>query len=110
MRQQLLVDGEPVDTLVEIFPYFETHREANERITILRLHDLVPKLAHPVGDRVYPFQVLVPANESGLEHDSKVQAEQVRSVSIERVRSTPGSVPDPLMLEVDEALRLHLSL
>ena len=59
---------------------------------------------------VYPFQVLVPANESGLAHDSKVQAEQVRSVSVERVRSTLGSVPAPLMLEVDEALRLHLSL
>jgi mRNA interferase MazF len=61
-------------------------------------------------DRVYPFQVLVPAQESGLEHDSKVQAEQVRSVLVERVRRILGSVPAPLMLDVDEALRLHLSL
>ena len=61
-------------------------------------------------DRVYPFQVLVPAHESGLEHDSKVQAEQVRSVSVERVRRILGSVPAPLMLHVDRALRLHLSL
>jgi len=60
--------------------------------------------------RVYPFQVLVPADDSGLEWDSKVQAEQVRSVSIERVRRALGSVPAPLMLRVDEALRLHLSL
>lgn len=60
--------------------------------------------------RVYPFQVLVPAAQSGLEHDSKVQAEQVRSVSIERVGRALGSVPAPLMLRVDEALRLHLSL
>ena len=60
--------------------------------------------------RVYPFQVLVPADESGLEHDSKVQAEQVRSVSVERVRRALGSVPATLMLGVDEALRLHLSL
>ena len=30
--------------------------------------------------RVYPFQVFVPAHESGLHRDSKVQAEQVRSV------------------------------
>jgi mRNA interferase MazF len=60
--------------------------------------------------RVYPFQVLVPADESGLEWDSKVPAEQVRSVSIERVRRALGSVPAPLMLSVDEALRLHLSL
>jgi mRNA interferase MazF len=60
--------------------------------------------------RIYPFQVLVPAHESGLEHDSKVHAEQIRSVSIERVKRALGSVPAPLMLHVDEALRLHLSL
>lgn len=60
--------------------------------------------------RVYPFQVLIPAHESGLEHDSKVQAEQVRSISVERVRRSLGSVPAPLMQRVDEALRLHLSL
>ena len=60
--------------------------------------------------RVYPFQVLIPAHESGLERDSKIQAEQIRSVSVERVRRALGSVPPPLMLRVDEALRLHLSL
>jgi mRNA interferase MazF len=60
--------------------------------------------------RIYPFQVLVPAHESGLDHDSKVQAEQVRSVSVERVGRALGAVPAPLMLRVDEALRLHLSL
>lgn len=60
--------------------------------------------------RIYPFQVLVPADESGLDHDSKVQAEQVRSVSVKRVDRALGSVPAPLMLRVDEALRLHLSL
>ena len=61
-------------------------------------------------DRVHPFQVLVPADESGLDRDSKVQAEQVRSISVERVGRSFGSLPPSLMLEVDEALRLHLSL
>jgi mRNA interferase MazF len=60
--------------------------------------------------RVYPFQVLVPAEASGLDRDSKAQAEQVRSVSVERVKDRLGSVPAPLMLEVDEALRVHLAL
>lgn len=61
-------------------------------------------------DRVYPFQVLVPAPESGLRHDSKAQAEQVRCVSVERVTTRLGKVPPPLMGELDEALRLHLAL
>ncbi len=60
--------------------------------------------------RIYPFQVLVRAEESGLDRDSKAQAEQVRSVSVNRIGSQIGTIPRPLMLEVDEALRLHLEL
>ena len=61
-------------------------------------------------DRVYPFQVLIPAHESGLDRDSKGQAEQVRSVSVDRVTDHIGTVAPELMLEVDEALRLHLAI
>src|SRR5665213_4151289 len=32
-------------------------------------------------ERVYPFQVLLRASETGFERDSKAQAEQVRSVA-----------------------------
>ena len=60
--------------------------------------------------RVYPFQVQLPADQTGLEHDSKAQAEQVRSISVERLGPAIGSVPSNLMNEVDEALRLHLAL
>ncbi len=60
--------------------------------------------------RVYPFQVLLPANLTGLEHDSKAQAEQVRSISVERLGSAIGEVPQDLMFKLDEALRLHLAL
>lgn len=59
---------------------------------------------------VYPFQVALPAEETGLRVDSKAQAEQVRSVSVERVGHALGLVPTQLMEEVDDALRLHLQL
>ena len=61
-------------------------------------------------DRVHPFQVLLPAGESGLGRDSKAQAEQVRSVAVERVMARVGILPPTLMLKVEEALRLHLAL
>jgi mRNA interferase MazF len=61
-------------------------------------------------DRVYPFQVLLPAKATGLETDSKAQAEQVRSVAVERLGAQLGVVPATLMLRIDEALRLHLAL
>jgi mRNA interferase MazF len=59
---------------------------------------------------VYPFQVLLPATRTGLDADSKAQAEQVRSVAVERVGDRLGLVPYALMHELDEALRLHLDL
>ena len=61
-------------------------------------------------ERVHPFQVLVPAGEGGLERESKAQAEQVRSVSVDRVTATIGRVPIDRMFQLDEALRLHLAL
>lgn len=61
-------------------------------------------------DRVYPFQVLLPRAETGLDRDSKAQAEQIRSVSVERVSQKIGAVPPALMSAVDDALRLHLAL
>lgn len=61
-------------------------------------------------ERVYPFQVRLPAGSCGLELDSKAQAEQVRSVSVERVGRTIGRLPDNLVQRLDAALRLHLAL
>ncbi|HEY7143201.1 MAG TPA: type II toxin-antitoxin system PemK/MazF family toxin [Streptosporangiaceae bacterium] len=60
--------------------------------------------------RIYPFQVLLPAGETGLPHDSKAQAEQVRSVAVERIGKRAGQLPPALITELDRALRVHLSL
>lgn len=60
--------------------------------------------------RVHPFQVLLDAAETGLERDSKAQAEQVRSISVERIGRLIGEVPFELMAHLDDALRLHLAL
>lgn len=60
--------------------------------------------------RVFPFQVLLPAAETGLRVDSKAQAEQVRSVSVDRLGQALGRVPLTLLAQLDDALRLHLGL
>lgn len=60
--------------------------------------------------RVYEFQVAVPAGTAGLDQDSKVQLEQIRSLSVSRFVRRIGVLPAELMREVDTALRLHLSL
>ena len=60
--------------------------------------------------RVHPFQVLLDAGATGLGRDSKVQAEQIRSVAVERVGQLLGTLTGELVAAVDEALRLHLAL
>ena len=60
--------------------------------------------------RVYPFQVLLLADRSGLNRDSKAQAEQVRSVAVEWIGERIGRLPASVMADLDEALRLHLAL
>jgi len=59
---------------------------------------------------VYPFQVLLPARPCKLPKASKAQAEQIRSVSIERISGEVGRLPAGLLAQLDDAIRLHLGL
>jgi mRNA interferase MazF len=61
-------------------------------------------------ERIYPFQVLLTAEATGLVRDSKAQAEQVRSIAVERIGERVGSVTGADLAALDEALRLHLAL
>ncbi|MGA4508428.1 type II toxin-antitoxin system PemK/MazF family toxin [Propionibacteriaceae bacterium G1746] len=61
-------------------------------------------------ERIHPFQVLLLADDTGLSRDSKAQAEQVRSVAVTRVGAVVGRVPTAVMVQVDDALRMHLNL
>lgn len=61
--------------------------------------------------RVYPFEVLVSPRESGLPKPSKAQAQQIRTISKERLRGgAVGRVSAALMRKAEEAMRLHLDL
>jgi mRNA interferase MazF len=61
-------------------------------------------------DRIMPFHVLLVAKETGLDVDSKVQAEQVRSISVKRVGKRIGRITAENSVRLDAALRIHLEL
>jgi len=62
-------------------------------------------------DRLYPFEVLVRAEESPLSEDSVALCSQIRTVSItQRITENIGSIPDDRMTEVDDALAYSLGL
>jgi len=61
--------------------------------------------------REYPFEVLVEAAGSPLEKDSSIRLDQIRTVSVPvRIHSVVGSLDEPTMAEVDEALQLSIGL
>ena len=61
-------------------------------------------------ERVYPFELLLPVERSGLDQHSKAQAQFVRHVSKARIRRYLSHLPADLMLELDSRLRGHLGL
>ncbi|MBD8059523.1 type II toxin-antitoxin system PemK/MazF family toxin [Cellulomonas sp. JH27-2] len=61
-------------------------------------------------EHVWPFQAVLPATITGLPHDSKAQAEQLRAVDVGRLRDQIGMVPAEHMGAVDEAVLVHLGL
>lgn len=63
------------------------------------------------GDKLYPFEVLVSADECPLREDSVAICSQIRTVSIEhRITDNIGSVPENRLQEVDTALEYSLGL
>jgi len=60
--------------------------------------------------RIHPFQVALGSGTAGLRSDSKAQAEQVRSVAVERIGALVGVLSSDEIAALDEALRLHLAL
>jgi len=63
------------------------------------------------GDELYPFEVLVEADQGPLKEDSVALCSQIRTVSIEhRIKENIGSISDELTEDVDVALRYSLGL
>ena len=60
--------------------------------------------------KVFDFQVRLAPHEGGLDRPSKAQCEQTRSVSVERIVRSLGTLSAERMGEVDEALRIQLDL
>ncbi|WP_276299046.1 type II toxin-antitoxin system PemK/MazF family toxin [Halorussus lipolyticus] len=63
------------------------------------------------GEKLYPFEVLIAAEESPLQEDSVALCSQIRTVAVEhRVRENLGAVPEDRMSAVDTALEYSLGL
>ena len=59
-------------------------------------------------DRVFPFQVRLPAGEGGLERAGKALCEQIRTVSRQRLKRRLGQLPPERTQDIRAALDRHL--
>ncbi|MBS9388354.1 MAG: type II toxin-antitoxin system PemK/MazF family toxin [Dolichospermum sp. WA123] len=61
--------------------------------------------------RVYPFEVLLNPEDSGLSKTYKVQAQQIRTISKQRILGdVVGCLSQELIDLVNDAIKLHLAL
>ena len=59
-------------------------------------------------ERVFPFQIRIPAGEGGLSRESKALCEQVRTVARERLVQCIGQLSAERLKEIRMALDRHL--
>lgn len=81
----------------------DANNRAAETVTILPITSSTT--------RIYPFEVFLKPQESGLPKPSKAQAQQIRTISKERISGkVQGCLDRVRLVAIDAALRIHLSL
>jgi mRNA interferase MazF len=71
---------------------------------------IVAPLTSAGTERVYPFEVLLPAREAGLPETSKILLDQIRTVDKVRLGRCVGTLSKQRIEEVDRAIRRSLAI
>jgi mRNA interferase MazF len=61
-------------------------------------------------EKVYPYEIRIKPVESGLKNDSKIKANQIRTIDKVRLGRKLGILTNEKMREVDSAMKVHLYL
>ncbi|MDP2937598.1 MAG: type II toxin-antitoxin system PemK/MazF family toxin [Dehalococcoidia bacterium] len=81
----------------------DINNEYTETVTVL------PITGQP-AKREYPFEVFVPKGVAGLTSDSRIKANQVRTLDKSRLVRLRGSLPPQYLPKVERALKIHLNV
>jgi len=71
---------------------------------------VAPITSIAAGKKIYPFEVSVTPQESGLQNQSKILLNQIRTVDRARLKGKIGQLSTAKMLEVDRAVKVSLGL
>lgn len=79
------------------------NNEFSQTVTIL------PITSQP-AKKQYPFEVLVLKGVAGLTADSRIKANQVRTVDKRRLVNIRGTLPSEYFPQIEKALKIHLNI
>jgi mRNA interferase MazF len=79
------------------------NNEFSNTVTILPVTSKTAK-------KVYSFEVYVPKGIAGLTEDSRIKADQVRTIDKKRLKTFRGFLPVDFLSKVDVALKVHLNM
>ena len=60
--------------------------------------------------KIYPFEIALPAGVGGLKHDSKAKANQIRTIDKRRLTQSIGTLAAKDMAELERAISIHLDM
>ena len=71
---------------------------------------IVAALTAALPPKPYPTEVRITANTAGLEQNSSIRLDQIRTVDKRRLERCVGQLDAAIMRQVDEAIRISLGL
>jgi mRNA interferase MazF len=60
--------------------------------------------------KIYPFEVFISTSDSLLQYDSKVKANQIRTIDKQRMLNKISELSADIISQVNNAIRIHLGL
>ena len=107
------------DILIANLEPIKGHEQAGIRPVLVIQNDLqnqyspviiIAAITSKIFDKEYPTNVLISKNESGLNKDSTILLNQIRTIDKKRVVKKVGSLNNFIMKKVDLAIRISLGL
>lgn len=63
-----------------------------------------------VAKRTYSFEVYVPKGTGGLTEESRIKANQIRTIDKSRLGRFRGVLPDNFLPRIEQAMKVHLNM
>ncbi|VVB88811.1 PemK-like, MazF-like toxin of type II toxin-antitoxin system [uncultured archaeon] len=80
----------------------DINNELADTVTVLPITSSVGK--------VYPFEVFMKKGIANMSSDSKVKANQIRTVDKKRLKERIGTIPEEILRDIEKAVKIHLEL